>query len=112
MPQDELNRINDPATPLDDKRAHLEFHDLFRKSNRKHLREGAINIGFIVFVWVCLLSVSAVVVIKLWHMVFPQNYCWLVKEQLNQLNDFFVDGSIGGLVVGVLKSNIMGKSDE
>ncbi|MDB5006533.1 MAG: hypothetical protein JWP45_926 [Mucilaginibacter sp.] len=45
-------------------------------------------------------------------MILPQKLYWLTKEQLASLNDFFVDSSIGGLLVGVFKSKIIGNSEE
>jgi len=45
-------------------------------------------------------------------MILPVSYLWLSKDQLSSINDFFVDGSIGGLVVGLLKSNILDKEKQ
>lgn len=42
-------------------------------------------------------------------MLVKAEYQWLNKEELGRLDEFFVDGSIGALVVGFLKSKILDK---
>ncbi|GAA4327892.1 hypothetical protein GCM10023149_31620 [Mucilaginibacter gynuensis] len=112
MAENDLDRISENQHPRPDYRANLENRALYKKHIREARRFGAINWCFIIFVWVCLISVGGIIVIKILHVLLPQQYCWLKKEQLDNINDFFVDGSIGGLVVGFLKSSIMDKKEE
>ena len=105
MASDELNKINEGQPVKPDRRAFQEEKD-YRYLGQKR-RFGALNWCFIVFIWVCVISVGGIIVIKILHILLPSKYCWLAKELLANINDFFVDGSIGGLVVGFLKSNII-----
>lgn len=112
MANDDLDRINEgPLNPnLDsDAKAQLEANDLFKKSKRYNRRTSAINWCYILFAWFCLISVSAVVLAKILHFLLPMKDLWLNKQQLADINDFFVDGSIGALVVGFVKSGIIDK---
>jgi hypothetical protein len=106
-----LDKINEPSVPTDGK-SKLEYQDLYHKHRRKRRRANTVNWCFVIFIWICLIVVCAVVVIKVWHMVLPEKLYWLNKEQLAALNDFFVDGSIGGLLVGIFKSKIIESEDQ
>lgn len=109
---DQLESINeglDPHNTIADTTSRLEADKLFKQHRRDTRKYGAINWCFIVFVWVCLISVGAVILIRILHMVLPSTWCWLTKEQLSNMSDFFFDGGIGGIVVGFLKSSIIDK---
>lgn len=111
MPIRNLDKINEPSIPSDGK-SKLEERALYHKHRRIIRRANTINWCFVIFIWICLVVICAVVVIKVWHMIMPEKMYWLNKEQLAALNDFFVDGSIGGLLVGIFKSKIIENSDE
>ncbi|MDP9078647.1 MAG: hypothetical protein M3O71_14545 [Bacteroidota bacterium] len=109
MADNNLDKITEASTVAPDNKANLEYKDLFHKHIRDKRRFGAINWCFIIFVWICLISVGGIIVIRILHMLLPSKYCWMTKEQLSGMNEFFFDGGVGGLVVGFLKSSIIDK---
>jgi hypothetical protein len=112
MATDDLDKIADNPSVHPDTKANLEAEKLFKKHRRELRRFGALNWCFIVLVWVCLISVGGIIIVRILHMILPDKYCWLTKEQLSNMSEFFFDGGIGGIVVGVLKSNIIDKEKE
>ena len=108
----DLDKIIETSPIKPDHRAYLEARSLYDIHKRKARRANTVNWCFIIFIWICLIVVCGVVVIKVWHMILPQRLYWLTKDQLAALNDFFVDSSIGGLLVGIFKSKIIEGPEE
>jgi len=114
LTDDDLSRINETpvSDTVPDQLARNEANNLFKKSSRDNRRFGTINTAFIILVWLSIIIVVLLLAIRIAHMILPVSYLWLSKDQLSSINDFFVDGSIGGLVVGLLKSNILDKEKQ
>jgi len=110
---DDLSRINEPvAVTVPDQLSRHELNNKFKKSRRDNRRFGTINTAFSILVWISMVMVCLLVLARTAHMILPVTVHWLTKDQLSSINDFFVDGGLGGLVVGLLKSNILDKEKQ
>lgn len=105
----DLDKISEPAPKRVDKIAEEEEHAIISDSRRKTRVNNVKNWCYIVLIGFFTFAIIAIILIRILHLVLPANHEWLTKEQLANINDFFVDGSIGGLVVGFLKSDVIDK---
>lgn len=53
------------------------------------------------------IAITFLLIAKITCLLLPSNIVWLNKDQVSKLDEFFMDGSIGGLVVGFFKSVIL-----
>ena len=105
----DLDRIGEPSPKSVDKIAEEEERAIISDSRRKTRVSNVKNWCYIVIVSFFTVSIIVLILIRILHLILPSEKDWLNKEQLANINDFFVDGSIGGLVVGFLKSDIIDK---
>jgi len=102
-----------PAGTVSDRQAQEEkkrFGDQKRSEGKKQ----AVHNLFVIILWFITLTVLAIVGSRLSQLFLPEKWCWLSQEQDHAIDELIVHGTLGGIVVAILKQIIAGRvpSDE
>lgn len=104
--------IQDPVIPPIDDKAKKEQDDLFVK--RLKMQGQLEGIGHNITIWILRIVVIlliAIGVIRMLYLVFPCNWKWLTEEQIHKIDEFFIHGTVGALVVAFLRDKISMKDN-
>ena len=99
-----IGNIYEPKQPKPDRKAEQEENDIVNKGKRDGQFKNHVHLAKLSFIWVCFACVVALVLGKSILLILPTKERWLTPDQISNLNEFFTDGSIGGLVVSFFKS--------
>ena len=102
---DDFN-IGEPSIPNIDRLSELEQKVNFSRAKRKIEMEGIghkITIAILIIV-VVVLGITGIV--RMAHLVIPQSCHWLTAEELRNIDEFFIHGTVGALVVAFLRDKI------
>ena len=109
----DLSRISDTDIHSVDSDARKEKDTYYpNKAKRDNREANVLHWAFVVFTWIAFGLVILLVITKVVHTILPEDsyFRWLrTKEEMSRLDEFFTDGSVGGLLVGFFKSNILKK---
>lgn len=100
----DTTKIRESGVPRSDEQARLEEDDLMprrrRRLNQSEKVAHWIKIGILILF--TLLFVAAIVV-RVLHLILPENRRWLTIEQVAYMDEFFVHGTIGAIVFEAIK---------
>ena len=103
--------ITEKAPVSDDERAKKELEFLISADeNRKERVREVFNKIFIIVLWISFLLIIAVLVTRVIHIVVPDSFRWLEKEDIAQMDKFLFSSALGGLV-GKYFDNIINGSE-
>lgn len=99
--------ISDPVIPPVDSNAQKEEADLFKKRlQRQDQLEGlghniTLLILKLVITMLCLIGV-----IRMTFLIIPFKWIWISEERIKYIDEFFIHGTIGALVLEFLRDKI------
>jgi len=53
----------------------------------------------IISIWILFFVAIAIFIIRVLHFVFPECWCWLTDERLQNIDKFLFSGAFGGILV-------------
>lgn len=93
-----------------DKKSEQEAFHRFAAAKRANQMHNTRHWSLIFFIWFSLFILIGLIVFRLWHVMMPAGARWLPAPDLARIDEIFVDGSIGALLVGFFQEFIIGKS--
>ena len=103
----DLDRIGEEAPKRVDAIAQEEERSIIANSRRNTRVSNVRNICYIGILIIFSLLIVFIIVIRVAQLLIPVDRVWLNAAQIKEINEFFVDGSIGGLVVSFFKSAVV-----
>ena len=107
----DLDRIGETSPRSVDFIAEEEEKAIVAGSRRKRRIDNVKNWIYISILCLFTLAIVIVVLIRIVHLVLPLKYDWLTKEQISNINDFFVSGGVGATVVKLFNSVVSDKKN-
>lgn len=105
----DISQIQESSPPLPDKGSQREAKYLLAKQSRKNRMEGTTHWITIVLLYIIVVIILGVGVCRFIHLILPPCRQWLTKEQLSDIDEFFVHGTFGALIVAFLRDKISKK---
>lgn len=105
----DISKIQETSPPVVDKKAQLEERIFLAKEKRKNRMEGASHWITIILLWLIIAIILTVGICRLLHLILPPRSQWLTKEMISQIDEFFIHGTFGALIVGFLRDKISKK---
>lgn len=107
MPDD--FEIGEPSIPNVDRLSELEQKINFSRAKRKIEMEG-IGHKITIIILIIVVSVLGIIgILRMAHLVLPHSCQWLSVEELHNIDEFFIHGTVGALVVAFLRDKIYSK---
>lgn len=104
-----LDRIGETSPRRVDHIAEEEEKAIIEDSKRKRKTDNVKNWIYIVILCLFTIATVAVILIRILHLILPIKNDWLTKEQIANINDFFVSGGIGATIVKLFNSVVSDK---
>jgi hypothetical protein len=105
----DVSDIKEPIIPPIDSIAEQEQRTYILRAKRKDQMEGTAHKISIILLWIIVLIIIVVGLCRLVHLILPHCYQWLTPEEITKIDEFFIHGTFGALIVGFLKNKISGK---
>lgn len=102
--------IFEPTIPTDDQFARQEQTKYYKKSKRQSQSDGHKHIIRLAFIWLCAILVFAILITRVVYLIIPA-HCWLSDDSASKLDEFLIHGTVGAIMVSVLKPVVFGKED-
>jgi hypothetical protein len=103
----DLDKIGERAPKKVDRIAEEEENANVAGSKRKTRVSNVKNWCVIAIMIVFTGLIIFLIIVRVLQLIVPARYIWLSQEQIKNINEFFVDGSLGGLVVTFFRAQIM-----
>jgi len=87
------------------KRATLEQKSIEGEHKRQEVIKNIIHLAIIILICISVISISITILVRIFHLVLPENLQWLTKEQINTIDHFLFSGAIGGFVAGYIRKS-------
>ncbi|MBC7652797.1 MAG: hypothetical protein H7101_13715 [Deinococcales bacterium] len=95
-----------------DPKAQAELKAIIAETNRDIREKGLKHWCFLALLVLGALGVIIVTIVKILHLILPEQYKWLNQEQISKIEEFLTSGVIGGSIVGIYKSKAAGSNKE
>jgi len=102
MKLDKVKELDGAVSTQEDKKAKEELYSFYRNEEIKHHLHIIVKIG----IYVAFTAFIAVFVVRLTHLIIPNNYHWLDELQIQNIDKIFFSGALGGVIGGYLKDRI------
>jgi hypothetical protein len=104
------SEIND-AQPADaDKKAKQEGR-FFGDERRSEQKKETIHRACMTMISVIGFCITFIIVVRIYHLFMPEDWCWLKDDRVQALDKFFFSGTIGALLTSFLKKSFSTKDD-
>jgi len=98
----------DENLPID-KKANQELENLLKRNKRQEEMENVAHRITIFILWAVIITLTIVGLIRISFLVLPVKYEWLTGEQINYIDEFFIHGTIGAILIEFLKKRLSKK---
>jgi hypothetical protein len=97
-----------PAPP--DAKARLEEQRLFGDAKRSERYKSCIHWISVIAIALIGLTIVAVLIARIIHLILPTNRQWLTSEQAHSLDEYLFSGTVGGVLTQAIRK-IQGKKN-
>jgi hypothetical protein len=108
----DLSKINESTIPRVDNKAIQEEKYFISGIIRKNRIEGSIHWCKVLFLWICFLIVAGAIFCRVIILLLPDRLKWLTDAQIDKIDEFFIHGTIGAVVIGYLNRTIKNITEE
>ncbi|HKP32594.1 MAG TPA: hypothetical protein VJT83_07700 [Chitinophagaceae bacterium] len=92
--------------PSVDVRAEEERKNIIARTRRNRREEGAKHWAFVSLIWLVVGCVGIAFLMKVCHILLPEDYYWLDEVHLRKIDEFLTTGILSGSVGIFFKSRI------
>lgn len=107
----DVSDIQETGIPPVDSLAEREVKSLISRARRKEEMEGVAHKITKFLLWVTVIIIVVVGVCRLLHLILPEHYQWLSPEGIGKIDEFFIHGTVGAIIVEFLRGKISAEKE-